>query len=347
MAVAEQTAKEQGEPGARAPLARRVYRSPSMRLAGRRVLAAVFVLWGVTFLTYVVMNLLPGDAAQELLGANATPAEVHQLEIQLHLNEPFWVRYGGWLGGLLHGNLGTSLTNGEDVTTILGARLPVTVELLLYAFVVSIVLAVLVAVLAARKPNGIADRISMAVSMLGLSVAPYVLALVLVYIFAVRFQVFPAIGYTSFSASPAENIKSLTLPAAAIGFPLFAVYTRLLRADMVEQMQREDYIVTARAKGVAPWRILVRHALRNSLFGLITLVALNLGALVGAVAIIEPIFSLPGVGAILIQSIDDHDVPVVEGIVLFFAVVVVVANLLADLLYMALDPRIRYERPTA
>lgn len=344
MAVAEETAREQAEPGARAGLARRVFGSPSLRLAGRRVLAAVLVLWGVTFLTYVVMNLLPGDAAQELLGANATPAEVHQLEVQLHLNEPFWVRYGGWLGGVIHGNLGTSLTNGEDVTTILGARLPVTVELLLYAFVASIVLAVGLAVLAARRPNGIADRFSMVISMLGLSVAPYVLALVLIYIFAVRLQVFPALGYTSFSASPVANIKSLTLPAAAIGFPLFAVYTRLLRADMVEQMQREDYIVTARAKGVPPWRILVRHALRNSLFGLITLVALNLGALVGAVAIIEPIFSLPGVGAILIQSIDDHDVPVVEGIVLFFAVVVVVANLLADLLYMALDPRIRYER---
>ena len=346
MAVAEQV-KAQAGPGARDPLTRRVLGSPSFRLAGKRVLAAVFVLWGVTFLTYIVMNLLPGDTAQLLLGANATPAEIDQLTLQLHLNEPFWVRYGNWLVGLLHGSLGTSLTNGENVTTILGARLPITVELLLYAFVVSIVLAVLLAVLAARKPNGIADRFSMAVSMLGLSVAPYVLALVLIYVFAVRIQWFPAIGYTSFSASPVENIKSLTLPAAAIGFPLFAVYTRLLRADMVEQMQREDYIVTARAKGVPPWRILVRHALRNSLFGFITLVALNLGALVGAVAIIEPIFSLPGVGAILIQSINDHDVPVVEGIVLVFAVVVVVANLLADLLYMALDPRIRYERPAS
>jgi peptide/nickel transport system permease protein len=292
----------------------------------------------------VVMNLLPGDAAQELLGANATPAEVHQLEVQLHLNEPFWVRYGGWLGGVFHGSLGTSLVNGENVTTILGARLPVTVELLLYAFVVSIVLAVGLAVLVARWPNGIMDRISLVISMVGLSVAPYVLALVLIYLFAVKLRWFPAIGYTSLSASPVENIRSLTLPAAAIGFPLFAIYTRLLRADIVEQMQREDYVVTARAKGVRPWRILLRHALPNSLFGLITLVALNLGALVGAVAIIEPIFSLPGVGDILIQSINDHDVPVVEGIVVVFAVVVVVGNLLADILYAALDPRIRYGR---
>jgi peptide/nickel transport system permease protein len=335
MAVAEEL-----RPG----IAARVFSSPILRLAGRRLLAAIPVLWGVTFLTYVVMNLLPGDAAQELLGANATPAEVHQLEIELHLNEPFWVRYGHWLSGVLHGNLGTSVVNGENVTTILGARLPVTAELLGYAFVASIVLAVGLGVLAARKPNGIADRFSIVVSMTGLSVAPYVLALVLIYIFAVRLQWFPAIGYTSPSANLVENLKSLTLPAVAIGFPLFSVYTRLLRADIVEQMQREDYIVTARAKGVPPWRILLRHALPNSMFGLITLIGLNLGTLVGAVAIIEPIFSLPGVGAILIQSISDHDVPVVEGIVVVFAAVVVVANLLTDVLYTALDPRIRYER---
>jgi peptide/nickel transport system permease protein len=339
MAIAEEV-REQAEPGA----ARTRRARPSVRLTGRRLLAVIPVLFGVTFLTFVVMNLLPGDAAQELLGANATPAQVHQLQIQLHLNEPFWVRYGGWLGGLLHGNLGTSLVSRENVTTVLGQRLPVTAELLIYAFAGSIVFAVGLAVLAARKPNGIADRISMVVSMTGLSVAPYVLALVLIYIFAVRVQWFPAIGYTSLTQNPGANIRSLTLPAIAIGFPLFSVYTRLLRADIVEQMQREDYIVTARAKGVPPWRVLIRHALPNSLFGLITLVALNLGTLVGAVAIIEPIFSLPGVGAILIQSITDHDVPVVEGIVVVFAVVVVLAGLLADLLYATLDPRIRYER---
>jgi peptide/nickel transport system permease protein len=318
--------------------------NPSLRLAGRRLLAAIPVLWGVTLLTYVVMNLLPGDAAQELLGANATPAEVHQMEIALHLNEPFWVRYGHWLAGLPAGHLGTSLTSGENVTTILGQRLPVTAELLLYAFVISIVFAIVVAVLAARRPGSVADRLSLLVSMAGLSIAPYVLALVLVFVFAVRLQVLPAIGFVPLSQSVGGNLKSLTLPAVSIGFPLFSIYTRLLRADILEQMEREDYIVTARAKGVGPWRILVRHALPNSLFGLITIVALNLGTLVGALVIIEPIFSLPGVGQILIQSISDRDLPVVEGIVVVFAVVVVVAGLLADLLYAALDPRIRYER---
>jgi len=344
--VAAQETQEALE-GAGGRLTRRILGSPSLRLAGRRLLAAIPVLWGVTLLTYLVMNMLPGDAAQELLGANATPAQVHALEIKLHLNEPFWVRYGQWLGGLFHGDLGASLTSGETVTSILGQRLPVTAELLAYSFVVSIVAAIALAALAARRPNGVVDRLSMVVSMAGLSVAPYVFALVLIYVFAVKLGWFPALGYTPPGQDPAATVRSLTLPAAAIGFPLFAVYTRLLRADIVEQMQREDYIVTARAKGVRPWRVLLRHALPNSLFGLITLVGLNLGTLVGAVAIIEPIFSLPGVGAILIQSINDRDVPVVEGIVVVFALIVVVANLLADLLYTALDPRIRYERASS
>jgi hypothetical protein len=149
MAVAEGL-----RPGARTEFVRRALGSPTLRLAGRRALAAIPVLWGVTFLTYVVMDLLPGDTAQILLGANATPAEIHQLSVELHLNEPFWVRYGIWLGDMFHGSLGTSLQSGENVTTILGARLPVTAELLLYAFVVSLVLAVGLAVLVARWPNG-------------------------------------------------------------------------------------------------------------------------------------------------------------------------------------------------
>ena len=332
-----------GPDGGRSPISA-VITSPSLRLIGRRVLAAIPVMWGVTFLTFVVMNLLPGDAAQELLGANATPAQVQQERIKLHLNEPFWIRYGHWLGGVIHGDFGTSLTSQQAVTTLLGQKLPVTLELLLYALIISVGFAIPVAALAARKPRGIADRISMAVAMAGLSIAPYVLALVLVVVFAVKLSVVPAIGFVPAGQGIGGNIRSLTLPAVSIAFPLFCFYVRQLRADILEQMQGEDYVVTARAKGVAPWRVLVRHALRNSLFGLITIVGLNIGTLVGAVVIIEAIFSLPGIGQILLQSINDRDIPVVEGTVLVFAVVVVAANLLTDLLYAALDPRIRYGR---
>ena len=318
-----------------------------MRVQGKRLHTAIPVRWGVTLLAFAVMNVLPGDAAQELLGANATPAEVHALEIKLHLNEPFWIRYGHWLGGVLTGHLGSSIQSGQTVTSTLAQRLPLSLELLAYVFVLSIVIAVPLAVLAARKPGGIMDRLSMLLSMGGLSIAPYVLALLLVLVFAVILRIFPAIGYVPVSQSIAGNIRSLTLPAFSIGFPVACVYTRLLRADIVEQMQSEDYVITARAKGVSPWRVLVRHALRNAMFGLITLIGLNLGTLVGALVIIEPIFSLPGIGQVLLQAINSRDIPVAEAVTLVFAVIVVLANLLTDLLYTVLDPRIRYGRPTA
>jgi peptide/nickel transport system permease protein len=345
MALAEGV-QHHREPGAGADLARRVLGSPALRLAGRRLLLAIPVLWGVTFLTYVIMSSLPGDPARVILGVNATPAAVKALNHQLGLDRPFLVQYGSWLNGLIHGNLGTSIINQTSVNSIIAQRLPTTLYLLVYALVVSLLLATLVAVLAARRPNGIADRLSLAVSMLGLSVAPFVVALLLIYVFAVKLQWFPAIS-NSLGSTPLSTIKALTLPAASIGFPLFAFYTRLLRADIVEQMQREDYIVTAKAKGLPPWRILIRHATRNSLFGLITLVGLNLGTLIGATAIIEPLFSVPGIGNSLLDAINAHDVPLLEGIVVIFAIVTVLGNLVADLLYVTLDPRIRYGRSTS
>ncbi|MGH3067761.1 MAG: ABC transporter permease [Streptosporangiaceae bacterium] len=334
-------------PRSRGPAGRAVLSSPALRLVARRLLLAIPVLWGVTLLTFAVMNLLPGNAAQEILGASATPAEVRALEIRLHLNEPFWIRYGHWLGGVLSGNLGSSFTSGQQVTSILAQRLPVTLELLLYAFLISVCVAVPAATAAARRPGGIADRLSMVASMAGLSIAPYVLGLVLIYIFAVRLRILPALGYESLSQGIAGNIRSLTLPAVSLGLPIACFYTRLLRSDLVEQMQGEDYVVTARAKGIGPWQVLTRHALRNSLFGLITVIGLNLGTLIGAAVIIEQIFSLPGIGQVLLQSINNRDVIVVEAVVLVFAVIVVLASLATDLLYAVLDPRIRYGHSAA
>jgi len=315
---------------------------PALRFAGRRLLTAIPVLWGVTLLTFIAMNSLPGDAAQELLGANATPAEVHQLELKLGLDKPFIDRYWHWFTGILHGSFGHSLASGQSVIGILGADLPITLELIAYSLVVSLVLAIPLALVCARWPNRVADKLSLGVSMVGLSIANYVLALILVYLFAVKLNVLPAIGWTPPGQSVGGNLKSLTLPALSIGLPLFCFYTRLLRADLLEHMQSEEYVVTARAKGAGPWRVLIRHALRNSVFGLITIVALNLGALLGATVIIEDIFGLPGMGHELLSAINTRDVPVVEGAVLIFAVMVVAANFLADLLYSLLDPRIRY-----
>jgi peptide/nickel transport system permease protein len=312
-----------------------------------RVATAIPVLWGVSFLTFLVINRLPTDAAQQLLGVNATPQQLEELRQKLHLHDPFLTRYFDWLGNVLTGDLGRSFASDQTVTSILDERLPVTFELLAYALIVSLLFTVPVALLAAYRPNGIVDRITMATSMAGLSVANYVLALLLVYVFAVKLEWLPAIGYVNPADGIWPFIKSLTLPAVSIGFPLFCFYTRLLRADILEQMQGEDYVITAKAKGVRPWRVLARHALPNSLFGLLTVVGVNFGTLIGVTVIIEAIFSLPGIGGALVEAINNRDILVVQGIVLVFAVIVVLVNLVTDLLYTVLDPRIRYGRTAA
>ncbi|MBB3082036.1 ABC transporter permease [Geodermatophilus sabuli] len=320
----------------------RLTASPVLRLVVKRLLMAIPIMLGVTVLTFWVLSLIPGNAAQQLLGPEATPEDIALLEQQLGLDKPGVVRYFDWLQGAVTGDLGNSLVSRQPVSEILSARLPVTAELVFLAFVVSLVLAVPVALLAAHKPGGVMDRISMMISTLGLSVANYVLALLLVLVFAVSLGWLPAIGYTPLEDGLWANLRGMILPSAAIGFPLFCYYTRFLRGDLVDQMQQEEYVTTARAKGVGSWAVLIKHAFRNSSFGLITIVGLNLGALIGGTVIIEQIFALPGIGQMLLQAINTRDFVVVQAAVVIFALVAVVANLVVDLLYAVLDPRIRY-----
>jgi peptide/nickel transport system permease protein len=329
---------EPSRPGGGAAVHRRLAGSPALRVVGRRLLIAIPVLWGVTFLTFVVLNALPGDAATALLGTNATPAEIRAETIKLHLNEPLLVRYWNWIVGVLHGNLGTSLYYNQPVTSILAQRLPVTLELVAYALVITFVVSVPLAIFSARRPRGVVDRTSMVFSMASLSVAPYVLALLLILVFAVNLQWFPALAQGT-----GGDIRDLTLPAITLAIPLIGFYVRFLRADLLEQMS-EDYTVTALAKGLSRWKVLSRHALRNSFIGLVTVIGLNLATLIGATVIVEQIFGLSGIGYELLRAINNRDVPLVEGIVLVFATVVVLANLGTDLLYDVLDPRIRHGR---
>jgi peptide/nickel transport system permease protein len=321
--------------------------SPSARLVAKRFLQAIPVLLGVSFITFSLLNLLPGDAATALLGLNATRSEIHALEVKLHLNDPFFVRYGHWLQSAVSGHFGASFQNGQPVSTVLAGRLPVTLELVIGAFLISVLLAVPVGVIAARKPRALADRLSIVVSMFSISTPSFVLGLVLIEIFAVHAGVLPATGYVPIGQNPGQNLKDFVLPCVSLALPLFASYSRLLRADIIDQMTNEDYIVAARAKGLRAWRILIVHALRNSIFGLVTLIGLQLGTLIGGTVVLEQIFALPGIGQELLTAINLKDIPMVEAIVLVFAVAVVVAGLLADLAFVALDPRIRYGRPTA
>ncbi|OMQ15790.1 peptide ABC transporter permease [Modestobacter sp. VKM Ac-2676] len=314
-----------------------------LRLVVKRLLMAIPIMLGVTILTFWVLSLIPGNAAQQLLGPEATPEDIALLEEQLGLNESGVSRYLDWLGGALTGDLGNSMVSRQPVGDLLANRLPVTVELVALAFVISLALAIPVALTAAYKPNGLFDRVSMFISTMGLSVANYVLALILVLIFAVQLGTLPAIGFVPLEDGLWPNLKAMILPSAAIGIPLFCFYARFLRGDLVDQMQQEEYITTARAKGIGPWQVLIKHAFRNSSFGLITVVGLNLGALIGGTVIIEQIFALPGIGQMLLQAINTRDVVVVQAAVVIFALVAVIANLVVDLLYVVLDPRIRHD----
>lgn len=322
----------------------RVATSPMLRILGRRLLIAIPVLWGVTFLTFSLMNLLPGDAAVQLLGQGATQQQIHNLQIALHLNQSFPVRYWGWLSGLLQGNLGSSLTDNEPVTVVIGGHLAVTLELVIISLILALVFAIPVAVIASLKPGGLLDKLTTTVTVLGFAVPNFVFALVLIIVFAVETHVLPAVGYVPLGQSVGRNLRSMVLPSVSLASILFCLYVRLLRGDIVDQLQSQDYVVTARAKGAPRTRIIVRHVLRNSLLGLITVVGVNLGGLIGGTVIIEQIFGLGGIGSLLLNSINVRDVPVVEAIVLIVAVVVVFANLGVDLLYTVLDPRIRHER---
>lgn len=340
--AADPSELDEGTP--RRPLWGLLAGSPSANLVARRVVIAIPVLWGVTFLTFCLMNLLPGDAAEQLLGAGATKQQLANLTAALHLNEPFFVRYWQWLHGILTGNLGASLLNGEAVSTIIAAHITVTLELIVYALVLALGVSVILAVLAAIHPGGVVDRAITFVTMVGFAIPNFVLALVLIIIFAVKLHVFPAVGYVSLSANVGASIRTMTLPAVSLASILACFYTRLLRGDLVDQMLSQDYVLTARAKGLPRWLIVVKHALRNSLLGVVTIVALNLGALIGGTVIIEQVFGLGGMGSLLLQSINSRDVVVVEAVVLLVAIVVVGANLLVDLFYSVLDPRIRHGR---
>jgi len=312
-----------------------------------RVLQTVPVLFGVTFFTFSFLNLLPGDTAAAILGENATPQSLATLRHQLGLNQPFFVRYGHWLGNLLSGHFGTSLTTHQQISTVLAQRLPVTLEVAIVAFLEALIVAIPVALLAAWRPRSATDRSITGVSVVGLSFPPFVFALVLILVFALGFHWLPVSGYQSISHGLGGNLKSVILPSTTIAFGLFCLYVRLLRADLVDQMAREEYIEMARAKGARTWRLLTRHALRNSLFGLITVVGLHLGTLISGTVIVESIFGLPGIGQELYYGISGRDAPVVEAIVVLLATTVVVMNLLTDVLYSVIDPRVRHGRTAA
>ncbi|GAY11542.1 putative glutathione transporter, permease component [Pseudonocardia sp. N23] len=328
-----------GETPGKAPRGGR--RKAAVRRIRRRLVHLLIVLIAVTFLSFVVIDLLPGDAAVVVAGDNATPAQVAQVRIDLGLDRPMIVRYVDWLGGVVTGDLGRSFRTGQPVTEALAQRIPVTFELTIIAQVLALLIAVPLAIYSAYRPGRFVDRTSMTIGFGAAAMPQFVFGMVLIVVFAGGLtSILPATGYTSFFTDPLDNLRTIILPCLTLMIAEAAVYRQLLRSDMISTLQ-EDYILMARSKGLGPRTILLRHALRPSSFSLITLSGVNIGRLLGGTVIVETLFAIPGLGQMIVQAVFNRDYMLLQGGLLFVAVAYVVINMIIDLLYLVLDPRVR------
>lgn len=309
----------------------------------RQVVRLVVVLFCVTLLTYMIVNILPGDVAIVILGNLATPQDIAGLRADLGLDRPMLVRYFDWLGSALSGDLGRSYRSGEPVVQAILDRLPVSLQLMVMAQVIALGIAIPVALLSVRRPGGVFDRISASAAFGFLAMPNFMLGIVLIYLCSVTFDLLPATGFTPMSEGLWDNLESMILPSLTLGLIEWTVLMRVLRSDLLTTL-KEDFILLARAKGLPQWRVLIQHALRPSSFTLITILGLNIGGLIGGAVIVEQIFALPGVGRLLLGGIFNRDLILVQGTVAFIAVGFVVINFLVDMLYAVLDPRVRHVR---
>jgi peptide/nickel transport system permease protein len=315
----------------------------------RRLVQVVVVLILVTFFASVLIRLLPGDPTDAII-AFASPEQKQELRDELGLDENIFSQYATFLSDFVQGDTryyqsAGRQVSGQPVWDRLGDALPVSLLLMLYAQVVALAIAVPLGILSAYRAGSRFDRGVNTGAFALIALPNFVIAYVLIYYLAVENDFFPTQGYTPFGESATEHFKSLALPTIALSLGLIAAYMRLLRSDMIQTLQ-EDYITMARSKGLSTRRILLRHALRPSSFTLLTVAAINLGALVGGVVIIEVIFQLPGIGLLLFQALNAKQYPAVQTLIAIIAIIYVLANVVVDVLYSVLDPRIRHARAT-
>ena len=314
----------------------------------RRVLGLLPILLGLSLLVFFIMRMLPGDVAMMILAGDVDdvghvdPEALEVLREQLGLNKPLIVQYFSWVGGLLTLDAGNSLWSGRPVFVEIGERLPLTAELAALAMVISIVIALPLGILSALRQDTWLDYMFRTISIAGLAVPNFWIGTLIILFLSVWFGWAPPLGYVGFFEDPWVNIQQLFWPALVVGYGNAAIIARMTRSTMLEVL-REDYIRTARSKGLDQNTILTVHALKNAMLPVLTLAAISLGHLLNGTVILETIFTLPGIGRYLVDAIFNRDYPVVQTIVLLLGVLFVVLNLITDILYGVLDPRIRYE----
>ena len=310
----------------------------------KRVGAAILMVWVVASIVFLAIRLVPGDPAELLLsqgGVAPDPAAVAELHERLGLDRSLPAQYLLDLGRLATGDLGTSLQDESSVADEIAHRLPRTLELIAAAALFAVLVGIPGGLLAAMRPGGVLDRLGRLLSALGLAVPVFVVGTLLVLVFAQTLRLVPAGGYVPLAQDPLKHFTLLAMPALAIGFGLASSVFRMTRAAVLDVSQR-DFVRTARAKGVAPNRILIRHVLRNALMPVITVLALNLGTLLGGTVLVEYVFNYPGLSGLLVDAVNARDYPEVQGVVLVISVLFVGLNLAVDLLYAVIDPRVRH-----
>lgn len=309
-----------------------------MKDVAQRLLLLLPTLFGASVVVFLLLRLVPGDPAQVILGLHATP-EVAVIHRDLGLDQPLWQQYATWLGHLFQGDLGQDYRSNVEVTTLLSQRLPVTLELTLLALVLSLIVAVPLGVQAAVRPGGIADRLAEGVGLLGISIPDFWLGIILILVLSLGLGLFPSSGYVPLSAGMAENLRGFALPALTLAAGLASVMVRVTRAAVGEVLSR-DFVRFLRAKGLPEREILYRHVLRNASVPIITVLGLQFGYLLGGAVIVEQVFSLPGVGSLIVNAALERNYPVVQAGMLVLALMFILVNLATDILYALLNPRI-------
>jgi peptide/nickel transport system permease protein len=311
---------------------------------GSRLLGLLPVLWGVSIVVFLLIRLIPGDAIQLFLGTQVamTPAQMEQLRRLFGLNEPLPLQYLDWIGRVARGDLGVSLRTGRPVLADVLARLPVSVELTALALGIALLIALPVGVLAAIRRGTASDAVMRVGSLVGLSIPNFWLGTMLLLFLPGRVLPIASIGvYVRFFADPVQNLTVMVLPALSLGLVLAAVITRFVRSSVLEVLQ-QDYVRTARSKGLRERMVINRHALRNALIPVITVIGFQAGYLLGGTVVIEDVFALPGMGRLALNAIAQRDYPVVQAVVLMIALLFVLTNIVVDVLYAYVDPRVRY-----